>query len=67
MVVMKNILRSLVGFAVLVVLVFLASNSMPFYADGSRMGLFDGVPAIIDGASWTMPFAEGASRQKRMW
>jgi hypothetical protein len=61
---MKTMFRSLTGIGALIVLLVIASNSMPFYADGSRMGLFDGIPAIMGGASWTMPFGEGDASAK---
>jgi hypothetical protein len=52
-----NTVRPMIGLGALLLVVFIASNSMPGYVSGERMGLLDGVPAVIDGATPTIPFA----------
>lgn len=56
-----KLLRPVIGFMAFVILIWLASNAMPFYSDGTRMGLTDGIPAIIDGARPTAPFGAAAA------
>jgi hypothetical protein len=49
--------RPMLGLGALLLIAFIACNSMPGYVSGERMGLLDGIQAVIEGAKPTFPFA----------
>ncbi len=55
---LKSFIRPLSGVILFIVLAYIGTNCMPFFADGTRMGLVDGIKAIaLSGAKGTAPFA----------